>query len=133
MRSSSLPDNFKHLYEGVASLLESEVKLAKTELRYGVKDTSRQAKTLGLCAVLVAPGLMAFLAFAIIALGNLLGKNYALSSFLVSAVFLLPAALFAKHSFTKIKEDAQLRETRESINQGKDIVSNAMTRIRREQ
>ena len=131
MRSSSLPDNFKHLYDGVASLLESEVRLAKTELRYGVKDSSRQAKTLGLCALLVAPGSVAFLAFVIIALGNVLGKNYALSALIVSAVFLLPAALFAKHSFDKIKEDAQLRETRDSINQGKDIVSNAVTRVRR--
>ena len=131
MRSSSLPNSLKDLYDSVTSLLESEIRLARTELHYGVKDSARQVKTIGFCSALAAPGLLTFLAFLVIGLGNILGKNYWLSSLIVSVIFLLPAVLMANHSLRKISEDARLRETRECMNQNKATLTNAVSRIRR--
>ena len=94
----------KRFGQDAGTLIKQEIALAKLELRAALKGLAQNAGTLGAAAGLALFGAFAFLAFVIIALGDLI-NNYWLSALLVAAVLLGAAALLAKGALKQMKQN----------------------------
>jgi len=92
----SVGELVKQLSADTSHLVRQEINLAKTELRESATHMVKGATKVGLAAGIAIPGLLAFGAFLIIALGDLMNENYWLSALIVSLAMLGTAALMAK-------------------------------------
>ncbi len=86
---------FKDLLEGVHQLATSEVQLMQVELRRSAQLTQRRSKYLIFSVSLAVLGLIPFIAFLVLGLGEILGGRYALSSLIVSVVCCGVGSFFA--------------------------------------
>lgn len=94
--NDSVGELFKQLSADTSHLLRQEITLAKAELLESTAHMVKGASKVGIAAALAIPGLFAFGAFLIIALGDLMNENYWLSALIVSLAMLGTAALMAK-------------------------------------
>lgn len=87
MMTSTTPPNYSELVEKVIyrteKLIESESALLKAELKENVEKFSGLFAKAAVLGVFLVLGLIPFYAAAIIALGNVMDGNYALSALLV--------------------------------------------------
>lgn len=93
---ASVGDLFRQLSADTSHLFRQEIQLAKAELRETTGHMVKGATKIGIAAGIAIPGLLAFGAFLIIALGDLLNENYWLSALIVSLAMLITAGLMAK-------------------------------------
>jgi hypothetical protein len=111
-----ITDAIRDAQEGFRHLLRSEIHLAVIEMKTGVFGVTHRSKFLLVFGVLAAWGILPFTAFLVIGLGELLGKNYWLSSLLLGGLALAVGGGGAVFQLRKIKdEDISLRRTRRSI------------------
>lgn len=87
---------FRHLSADTSHLFRQEISLAKAELKESASHAVKGATKIGIAAGVAIPGLLAFGAFLIIALGDLMNGNYWLSALMVSLAMLGAAALLAR-------------------------------------
>ena len=93
---ASVGELFRQLSADTSHLFRQEIQLAKAELRETTGHMVKGATKIGIAAGIAIPGLLAFGAFLIIALGDLLNENYWLSALIVSLAMLITAGLMAK-------------------------------------
>ena len=86
---------FKDLLEGVHQLATSEMQLMQVELRRSAQLTQRRSKYLIFSVSLAILGLIPFIAFLVLSLGQVLGGRYALSSLIVSVICCSVGSFFA--------------------------------------
>ena len=94
---------FKRIGQDASTLVRQEITLAKLELRESVKGLAKDAGKLGTAAGLALFGGLAFLAFIIVGLGDLI-NNYWLSALIVAVLLLGAAAITAKGALDHMKE-----------------------------
>ena len=94
--SASVGELFKQLSSDSSHLMRQEINLAKAELMESAGHLAKGATKVGIAAGIAIPGLFAFGAFLIIALGDLMNENYWLSALIVSIAMLATAAILAK-------------------------------------
>jgi membrane protein len=92
----SVGELVKQLSTDTSHLFRQEINLAKAELKESAGHMVKGATKVGIAAGLAIPGLFAFGAFLIIALGDLMNENYWLSALIVSLAMLGVAGLMAK-------------------------------------
>lgn len=92
----SVGELVKQLSADSSHLFRQEINLAKAELMESAGHMVKGATKVGIAAGLAIPGLFAFGAFLIIALGDLMNENYWLSALIVSLAMLGIAGLMAK-------------------------------------
>lgn len=92
----SVGELFKQLSSDSSHLMRQEINLAKAELMESAGHLAKGATKVGIAAGIAIPGLFAFGAFLIIALGDLMNENYWLSALIVSVAMLATAAVLAK-------------------------------------
>lgn len=92
---ASVGDLFRQLSSDTSHLFRQEISLAKAELRESTTQLATGARRLGFAAGLAIPGALAFAAFLIIALGDLM-NNYWASALIVSVAFLAAAWILAR-------------------------------------
>ena len=92
----SVGELFKQLSSDSSHLMRQEINLAKAELMESAGHLAKGATKVGIAAGIAIPGLFAFGAFLIIALGDLMNENYWLSALIVSIAMLATAAILAK-------------------------------------
>lgn len=92
----SVGELFKQLSADTSHLFRQEINLAKAELKESTAHMVKGVSRIGIAAGIAIPGLFAFGAFLIIALGDLLNENYWLSALIVSLAMLGTAAVLAK-------------------------------------
>lgn len=96
-------DLLKRFGQDASTLVRQEITLAKLELRESAKGLAKDAGKLGAAAGLALFGGMAFLAFLIVALGELIG-NYWLSALIISVLLLGAAALLGKSALARLEQ-----------------------------
>lgn len=109
---------FRQLSADTSHLFRQEINLAKSELRESASHAVTGATRIGIAAGIAIPGLLAFGAFLIIGLGDLMNDNYWLSALIVSVAMLGTAALlvrqgiaaFGKASLVPTETAGTLRE-----------------------
>lgn len=120
-------DAMREVSDGAQSILSSEVELMRAELAEAagkIRSHLTQVLVFGAVSVL---GALPLLAFVVIALGNLMGGAYGLSSLIVGLVFAAIGGGFAYRGFEKIKdEDLRFDRTRNSL---KREVATVQTKI----
>lgn len=94
--NASVGELFKQLSTDTSHLFRQEINLAKAELRESTAHMVKGASKVGIAAGIAIPGLLAFGAFLIIGLGDLMNGNYWLSALIVSLAMLGVAVLMAK-------------------------------------
>jgi uncharacterized membrane protein YqjE len=101
-REPSIGELFGQLSSDASRLIQSEVALAKAELRETTSMLVKDAAKVGVAAALGLLGALAATAFLIIGLGDLL-DNYWASALLVTIVYLAVAGFLAKSAMNEIK------------------------------
>ncbi len=101
---ASLGELFKRLTGDTSELIRQEAALAKAEIREMASDLAGDAMKVGVAAGLALVGVLALGAFLVLALGNLLGGAYWLSSLIVGVVLLGIGAMLGKGAMNDIKE-----------------------------
>jgi uncharacterized membrane protein YqjE len=103
VEEESIGDLFKRLGEDGSHLVQQEIKLAKTELKETGDRLAKTGMKLGTAIGIALPGLFAFTAFLVIALGDLI-DNYWLSSLIVAVVMLGTSAVLMNRALAGLKE-----------------------------
>ena len=103
-REPSIGELFGQLSSDAGRLIQSEVALAKAELRETTSMLARDATKFAAAAGLGLLGAMAATAFLIIGIGDLL-DNYWASALLVTILYLAVAGFLAKSAMNEIKRN----------------------------
>ncbi len=103
-REPSIGELFGQLSSDAGRLIQSEVALAKAELRETTSMLVRDAAKVAVAAALGLLGALAATAFLIIGIGDLL-DNYWASALLVTIVYLAVAGYLAKSAMNEIKRN----------------------------
>jgi hypothetical protein len=103
-RDASLGELFKQLSTDTGELIRQEAALAKTEMREVGSTLARDGAKIGIAAGLGLIGALALATFLVIALGDLLGDRYWLSSLIVGVVALGVAAMLGRNAVRDVKE-----------------------------
>lgn len=100
---ASLGELFKRLSGDTSELIRKETALAKAEMREMASDLAGDAVKIGVAGGLALVGVLALGAFLVIALGNVLGGAYWLSSLIVGVVLLGIGAMLGKGAMSDIR------------------------------
>ena len=92
----------KQLGSDSSHLVRQEINLAKTELKEAGSVVAAGAAKLGMAAALAIPGLLAFTAFLVVAIGDWI-ENYWASALIVAVAFLAMAAVAARRGMSQLK------------------------------
>lgn len=98
-----LGELFRDLAADGAALMRQEVALAKAELRETTSALTRDLVRIMIAAGVALVGVLALVAFIIVALGDAL-DNYWLSSLIVAVVFLVAGGLLARGAMKDMKQ-----------------------------
>jgi uncharacterized membrane protein YqjE len=104
----------KDLLQGIYDLLQSEIKLAKVEMKRNTRDAIRQIQAIALFGAIAWLGAQVLFAFAVVGLGELL-KNYWLSALILGAALFVPGTLLTLRALKKMKMDTGLPTSRSSL------------------
>ena len=112
-------------------VIRSEVKLAKAEFKDSAARIGGYSAKLAVAGVFAISGLLPFIAFLVIGLGQYLNGNYWLSSLLVSIFFFVCFGGIAYRSLKQIqKEGLGLPETMRTLNEDAEILQSRVEKIR---
>ncbi len=107
---------FRELVSGVGSLLLSEAHLFQVELKHTAQVTRRRAFFAAVAFSIAVVGCLPFVAFLVLALGQVMGDRYVLSSLIVSLTCWILGGSLAFHFAKEIPTGGfSLPRTRESI------------------
>lgn len=129
----SLAELGRDLLLSLQNIIRSELRLARAEARVTMRFLGKQVG-LGVAFIaLAALGVLPFLAFLVIGLGEILNNNYWLSSLIVGTVITCVGGILAYRCFKKIGEaDVTLPRFRQSIREQQEIVSRQFQDARKE-
>jgi membrane protein implicated in regulation of membrane protease activity len=121
------------LYElgkGFRNLLKSEVILIRTEFIESSRDLGHYFAFLVFFGVLALLGLIPFISFLVIGLGNLLHGNYWLSSLFVSIALILCSAIIGYVYLYKLRaKNLTLPQARNSLQHESEMLKNKVHEI----
>ncbi|MEO5971680.1 MAG: phage holin family protein [Bdellovibrionia bacterium] len=111
------------LGQSAKDLIQSEVALARTEIKVSASKLGRhsaQAALFGACLSLSA---FPFLAFLVIGLGSLLENNYWLSSLIIAVICAVAGGSMTYKMYRKMQQDdLSLPRSRENLHQALETV-----------
>lgn len=113
----------RDLVQSLSGLIRAEFRLARVEVARNAREVSRDAVRGAAFAVIALLGVLAFMAFLVIGLGDLLGGRYWLSSLIIAALFLGGGGLAAWSSFRRMGADARLRHVTLNLEGDRELVS----------
>ncbi len=130
---ASIGDLLKSLTSDTSDLLRNEVALAKAEMREMGRGVAADAARMGVAAGMALVGALSLGAFLVIALGNLLGGAYWLSSLIVGVVFVGVGAVLGKGAADRMKDRGFKPErTIETLRDDKRWASQQARELRRD-
>jgi hypothetical protein len=107
---------FRELIAGVQNLVLNETHLIQTELRRTAQLTRRRSIYMLTSLSLLTIGILPFVSFLILGIGQILGDRYILSSLIVSLLFWLLGGGLTLYFAKKIqKQNFSLPNSRESL------------------
>lgn len=113
--------------KSLKALFQSEVDLARAEIKDVAGGLGRQSFRVVVLGVLMLVGVLPFLAFLVIGLGQLLDGRYWLSSLLVALICSGVSGVLVFKIFRQIRQrDLSLPRTRQSLQKGAEIFSHKL-------
>jgi uncharacterized membrane protein YqjE len=129
---SNIGNIAKELISSTKDLVQSEIHLAKAEIKQSGTQFGKNAGLAAACGAFAALGILPLLAFFVISLGRALNGRYWLSSLLVAAICMVVGGGLAFYFYNKLKhQNLKLPRTRQSIEDDKLIVTNKVDEISR--
>ncbi len=111
---SSLGAVLRDIGVSAKDLIQSEIDLIKIELKDSAAKVGKHSAQVAMFGVLFALSIIPFMAFLVIALGEVLDDNYWLSSLIVAIVFAAVGGALAYRAYNKIKtEDVNMHHARD--------------------
>lgn len=121
----------REVFDSAKDLTRNEISLFKAELAETARAVARHSAQAALFGAITALSIVPFLAFCVLALGELLNGNYWLSSLIVAIVAAVVGGLLAKRALTKIRvEDIQVTQTRESLERELRLVRQTLDEVK---
>jgi uncharacterized membrane protein YqjE len=105
-----------------SDLVRSEIRLAKAEVGYNVKDAGMKFGRAAAFGYLVFLGTFALLAALVIGLGSLMNGHYGWSALIVGLLMTGGGAFLAVQSIKKVAIDTSLPHTRNNLDQDKELL-----------
>ena len=128
-----LAELLRRLGDEASSLVRSEVKLAKLEMRESARELAGDSVLLFVALGLGVLGIGALTAAIIMILGEVLGDRYWLAALLVAVVFLLASLLAAKRGIAGLKSGAIKPEvTIETLQESSSWAKNEIRALKRD-
>lgn len=126
----SIGSSLREVGNSVKDLLQSEVNLAKTEMREASQSFGRHSAQAAIFGGLLAVSVLPFLAFLVVGLGRVMNGNYWLSSLIVAVICAAVGGSFAYRAYQKMKQDPiSLPRSRESLERSKDVVTDRVKEL----
>lgn len=121
----SYGDAIKEVGSSLKAIVRSEVVLMKAEVSKVVPEFQKNVSQLMLATSIYALGLLPFMAFLVLGLGEFaLNGQYWLSSLIVSAVFLLIAVPLRARALKKMKTTKYFEKSIENLDRSFDVIEN---------
>ena len=112
--NASLGQVLRDIGLSAKDVIRSEVDLLKEELKESANKVGKHSAQVVMFGLLFALSIVPFMAFLVIALGEILDENYWLSSLIVSLLFAAVGGAMAFRAYRKIKtEDVSLNHARD--------------------
>jgi hypothetical protein len=125
-------DLIKQLASDGGTLLRNEMALAKLEMRDMARDLAMDSAKVAAAIAIASTGILALIAAAIIALGNALGGQYALSALIVGALMLLIGGVLASAGIKGLKNPTKPEATARSMRENKEWASAELREFKEE-
>ena len=123
---------FKRLSSDASHLVQQEINLARIELKETGIRMGQTAAKLGTAFGIAVAGMIALMAFVVIALGEIL-DNYWLSALIVALAFMAVAAFMARRAIAALKEDPiGMPETAVTLREDAQWARNEAREVKRE-
>lgn len=120
----------REVTSSMTDVVRSEVQLAKAELKETAGHFASRGMQIGVFGAIAALGVLPFLAFMVIGLGELLNSNFWLSSLIISLVLFVVGGALAYRAYMKIKEvDYSIPETRDMLNEEANLLQRKVHQI----
>lgn len=125
-------DLIRQLATDSSTLVRNELALAKLEMRDMARQIALDAGKLFGALTLVMAGMLALLAAAIVALGNALDGNYALSALIIGVVILVIGGLLARGGIAGLKRGHTPEQTVATLRSTRDWASDEIRDFKEE-
>jgi uncharacterized membrane protein YqjE len=130
MEDRPLSAIMKDLMQAFSGLVRSEIKLARVEMTENARVVGKSATRIGAFAVVGWLGVLCFVSFLVIGLGNLLGGRYWLSALLVSLLFLVPSAFAIMGAIRKVKTETGFDQTKYNVQADRLLINQKVQELR---
>lgn len=122
----------RRLGSDTAELVQAEIALAKLEMRELLRQAAIDGAKLGAAAAVGFIGLLALVAWGILALGDVLGGRHATAALIVAAVLLIVAAALAMAGRKGLKRAGKPQATLRSLEQDRQLAREQLRSVREE-
>lgn len=119
----------REILSSFSTLLRAEIRLARAEVTQNARKMSKDVIRGAIFGVIALLGVLALMAFLIIAAGDLFGGRYWLSSLLVTILFLGVGGGLALNHFRKLARDAGVPHTQRSLTDDRDLIAEKVRHI----
>lgn len=113
----------------IKDLMQSEISLFKAEISKSLPEFQKNSSQLIMSSGLYALGLLPFVAFMVLGLGEFLDGRYWLSSLIVSVVFFAIAIPLRARALKKLKGTNYLAKTIENLDRSLDSIKYQFEKI----
>lgn len=114
-RGDSYVSILREIGASTKDLVQDEMDLITSEIKETSRSASRHVTQAAIFGGLLTLSVLPFIAFLVIGLGNWLGGRYAMSSFIVAAVFAIVGGAMTWRAYKKLKEDVTLEATKRTL------------------
>jgi len=115
---ASIGELFKQLTSDASMLVRQEISLATAEVKESATQVKNMATKLAIAAAFAIPGVIAFTAFLVIALGQAIDSYWA-SALIVGVIFIGTAGILARQAMAKVT-NGKVGLTRTATSLGED-------------
>lgn len=113
------------------ALLRAEVALAKLEFRDLARQAALDGAKIGAAVAVAFVGILAVVAWLVLALGDLLGDSYGIAALIVGAVLILAGGLLARAGMKGLKRAGPPRATLETLQDSRQWAQQEIQQLRR--
>jgi uncharacterized membrane protein YqjE len=131
--ASSLKVLFRQFGEDASTLVQEEITLAKLEMRREARAITTDLVKVGIALGIALLGALAFTAFLILVVGQLLDEAFWAGALIVSALFLLIGGLLARNAMKDLKKrNLKPEDTVETLREDKRWAKQEAQEFKRE-
>lgn len=129
---ASISRLLRRLGSDTAELVQAEISLAKLEVRDLVRQAALDGAKMGAAAAVGFLGLLALVAWAILALGNVLGGRHATAALIIAVVLLVIGAALGIAGRKGLQRTGKPQATLQSLERDRQLAKEQLRSVKQE-